>query len=322
MAEELCKHNLEEYKTLVHFYGTLVLSFAILNLIFAIVATFANILAIRALWKASSIPDILKKLYLSLAISDFGVGVLGQPMFGAVMLVILKKETTGNNNSDVLCPSVLTVCYLSIYLLTSASFFTLNAIAVDRLLAIVLHLRYQELVTPRRAISFLVASWLATVTVAAPLSIFIPTQNHLVVAIFQFVGLFVTTVIYIYIYKIVQYHRNQILVLAQCQLGNHRAMEAIREKKSAISSLFVYIVFLACFLPNVCCIILLTVNDFRPSYLAAYHVSAFFVLLNSSINPLIYCWRYREVREIMKRLLSKFFLNRNWIREMKFTAFH
>ena len=309
MVEELCKHSLEEYKTLVHFYGTLVLSFAILNLVFAIVATFANILAIRALWKASSIPDILKKLYLSLAVSDVGVGVLGQPMFGAVMLVILKKETTGNNNSDVLCPSVLTVCYLSIYLLTSASFFTLNAIAVDRLLAIVLHLRYQELVTPRRAISFLVASWLATVTVAAPVSFSIPTQNHLVVAIFQFVGLFVATVIYIYIYKVVRYHQNQILT--QCQVRNRRAMEAIREKKSAISSLFVYVVFLACFLPNLSCIILLTVNDFRPSYLAAYHVSAFFVLLNSSINPLIYCWRYREVREIIKSLLRKFFINRN-----------
>lgn len=69
---ELCRRRLEEYKILVHSYGTTVVIFAILNLAFAVVAIFANILAIGALWRASSIPSTLKKLYLSLAASDLG----------------------------------------------------------------------------------------------------------------------------------------------------------------------------------------------------------------------------------------------------------
>ena len=175
---ELCRRRLEEYKILVHSYGTTVLIFAILNLAFAVVAIFANILAIGALWRASSIPSTLKKLYLSLAASDLGVGVLAQPMYGIVILELLKKESNERDSSDFLCPIILTVNYFCIYLLTSASFLTMIAIAVDRLLAIFLHLRYRELVTPGRAVSFLITLWSTSFAVAFPVNISIPTQNH------------------------------------------------------------------------------------------------------------------------------------------------
>ena len=300
---ELCRRRLEEYKILVHSYGTTVLIFAILNLAFAVVAIFANILAIGALWRASSVPSTLKKLYLSLAASDLGVGVLAQPMYGIVILELLKKESNERDSSDFLCPIILAVNYFCIYLLTSASFLTMIAIAVDRLLAIFLHLRYRELVTPGRAVTFLITLWSTSFAVAFPVNIFIPRQNHLVVAIFQFGGLFVTTVVYIYTCRVVRYHR--IKILDQCYFRNRQAMEALREKKSMINSLFIQIVFVACYLPNLCSIIFLTVSRYRSTSLAAYHVSSFLVLLNSSINPFVYCWRYRELREIVKCMMKK-----------------
>lgn len=225
---ELCRRRLEEYKILVHSYGTTVLIFAILNLAFAVVAIFANILAIGALWRASSIPSTLKKLYLSLAASDLGVGVLAQPMYGIVILELLKKESNERDSSDFLCPIILAVNYFCIYLLTSASFLTMIAIAVDRLLAIFLHLRYRELVTPGRAVTFLITLWSTSFAVAFPVNIFIPRQNHLVVAIFQFGGLFVTTVVYIYTCRVVRYHR--IKILDQCYFRNRQAMEALEKR--------------------------------------------------------------------------------------------
>ena len=43
------------------------------------------------------------------------------------------------------------------------------------------------------------------------------------------------------------------------------------------------------------------------SSLAASYATFFLLLLNSSLNPIVYCWRYREIREIMKNTVKKIF---------------
>ena len=51
--------------------------------------------------------------------------------------------------------------------------------------------------------------------------------------------------------------------------------------------------------------IVLEVDNSSTPTLVAYNASAFLVLMNSSLNPLVYCWRYREIRDIMKRAVKK-----------------
>ena len=278
------------------------LIFCVLNLIFSLVATLGNLAVIHALCKASSIPATLKKLFLSLAVSDFSVGLFGQLMFGIIVAVMVKMAANGNFNFDFLCPRILTVCYFAIYLLTCASFLTIVLIAVDRVLAVFLHLRYQELVTSKRVVIALVSLWLTSVVAVCSSFISLPDQNNMAVVSFELFGLLVTTVGYVRIYKVVKYHRNQIA--SQSQQQNSQVMRILREKKSTMNALLVYIVFLACFLPNLCCIFLLRADSRRLSFLVANHVSGFLVLLNSSFNPIIYCWRYREIREIVKDMYS------------------
>ena len=118
----------------------------------------------------------------------------------------------------------------------------------------------------------------------------------------ELVGLLVTTVAYFRIYKTVRHH--QIQIQSQCQTLSAQAMETLRERKSAINALIVYIVFLACYVPYLCCTILLMVDKLRVSFLAGYEISLFLILLNSSINPLVYCWRYREIRHISKNIVK------------------
>ena len=77
-----------------------------------------------------------------------------------------------------------------------------------------------------------------------------------------------------------------------------------REKRSAS-----YIVSLVCFTPNLITGILLVVDSSRLPTLVAYNSSSFLILLNSSLNPLVYCWRYREIRNIVKNTVKKMFLN-------------
>ena len=252
MDHPLCSQKLAENAKLVHHQGALMLSFCVLNLVFSLVATLGNLVIIRSLCKASSISATLKKLFLSLAVSDFAVGLFAQLMFGIIVAVMLKMAANGNLNFDFLCPRILTVCYFAIYLLTCASFLTIVFIAVDRVLAVFLHLRYQELVTSKRVAIALVSLWLTSVVAASSTFTSLPDQNNMVVVSFEFFGLLVTSVGYVGIYKVVRYHRNQIA--SQSPLQNNHTTRILQETKTTINALLVYIVFLACFLPNLCCI--------------------------------------------------------------------
>ena len=262
MTEQFCEHTQVVLLQLVESQKTALFSLCVLHFVFSPVATLGNALAIRALWKASSLPANLRKLLLSLAFSDLAVGLFAHPTYAVVFV------TLGTlNNLDVRCALILTLS-LSM-LLSVASLLNVTAIAVDRLLAVSLHLRYAELVTSKRVIITLVAIWLTSC-----LSSLVPLikLNYSVVAvILASIGFLLTTFAYVRVYKVARYHQNQIQ--AQFQQRNAQAMVLLRERKSA----------------------LWRYREF------------FFVLLNSSLNPLIYYWRYPEVGQILKDTLKKIF---------------
>ena len=304
MSAQICTDRLQRQTQVIHHYTNLVLTICVSNFISSVVTILGNLLVIHALWKAASIPANLKKMFLSLAFSDLAVGLFAQLMYGIIIAVMLKMATNSNYHFDYLCPTIITISYSSAHLLTYASFLNITAITVDRLLAVSLHLRYRELVTSKRVIISLVSLWL-TSGLATTLYILLPKLNSVVTVFLQAIGFPLTVVAYIRIYQVVKYHQKQIA--RQLQLQYDQAVDLLREKKSAINALYVFIVFVVCYFPNLCAAMLLITNSSRTSFLAAYHVTAFIVLLNSSLNPIVYCWRYREIREIMKNTVNKIF---------------
>ena len=302
MVALFCNQKLEEYHVLLHRHRPVLLAFCVLNLGFAVLATVENVLVIHALRSSSTLPGNLKKMFLSLAFSDFAVGLLGQSMLGIITAIMLKMTANGNYDLDFLCPTLITVCYSVIYFLTCVSFFSIIAITVDRLLVIFLHLRYHELVTSKRVIFTLASLWMAC-GVATFIFTQLPNHQIIFVAVIEICGLLVATTAYIYIYRVI---RSLTTVHPQREHQPHdHKQNSNRERKSASSAFLVYIVFLACFLPNFCCIMLLTSNRSKVSFILANHISGFLVLLNSSLNPAIYCWRYQEIRQIVKSSLKK-----------------
>ena len=151
--------------------------------------------------------------------------------------VVLRMAANGGHNFDLLCPTILTVCYFSL-LLGCASLLNVTAIARDRLLVITLHLGYQELVTSKRVIIVLVSVWTASAVTAS--LYLVNSRRAIVVVIGEFVGILLTKVAYIYIYRAVRYHQNQIHI--QLQQQNVQAMELLREKKSAFNALYFYVI--------------------------------------------------------------------------------
>ncbi|CAH3189727.1 unnamed protein product, partial [Porites evermanni] len=139
------------------------------------------------------------------------------------------------DNLACLCPTVLSVLYYFMYILVAASFLNVVFIAFDRLFAVSLHLRYQELATPRRVTIVLVSVWIIS-CVLAFLFIFFPKEMEMVAAVISVTGYILTTVIYVRIYKVVKYHQNQIY--SQNQLQNAQTREAHKQRKSPYNSLF------------------------------------------------------------------------------------
>ena len=87
-----------------------------------------NIVTICAIRRASTLPNNLKTLLMSLAISDVSGGLLGQPVFTA-FLVSWQRLNDPNCNA-------YRMLNISGYMFASASFLGVVAVSVDRFLAI------------------------------------------------------------------------------------------------------------------------------------------------------------------------------------------
>ena len=223
-------------------------------------------------------------------------------MADIIYAAILKTAPKEDYNLTSLCPTVINLWLYLFFFLCAASLLTLSTIALDRLFAVSLHLRYQELVTSKRVTIVLISIWL-TSCITALIYIFLPKSNEMVAAVILLVGYFLTTVAYVRIYKVVKYHQNQIY--GQNQLQNAQTREALRQRKSAYNALFVYFVFLVSYLPFLPSVILYLTNTSEISFLIAKSASLFLICLNSSLNPIVYCWRYREIRQIVKSTIKK-----------------
>ena len=293
MTDQFCKDIQVLLLQVLESQNTALFSLSVLHFVFCPVATLGNALAIRALWKASSLPPNLRKLLLSLAFCDLAVGLFAHTTFAAVFVI------SAALNLNVQCQPILTISFFVTFCVAWASFLNVTAIAVDRLLAISLHLRYAELVTSKRVKIILVAIWLISCVFSL---VRLKYDYFVVVSILGSSGFLLTTFACVYVYIVARYHQNQIQ--AQFQQQNAQVIVLLRERKSALNVVYIYIVFVACYLPKLCSTFDDTITG-NPSVFTPF--ALFFVFFNSSLNPLVYCWRLREVRQIMKVALKKIF---------------
>jgi len=111
------------------------------------------------------VAEDLKTLLLGLAVSDVGVGLLGQPIFVSILVKRLQE-----NNPD--CNTYKAFSIIA-YFFSLTSFFGVVAVSVDRFLAIHLHLRYHELVTHKRVVAVVIFMWLLSAFLSL-LTIWVP----------------------------------------------------------------------------------------------------------------------------------------------------
>ena len=241
---------------------------------------------------------------MSLAVSDLAVGLLAQPLYIAVTVTEFEGKSQSNRYFDVTYKVYLFV----VNLLSFASFFGVMALSADRFLAIHLHLRYRELVTYKRVVMVVLTMW-AVSTGLATLRLCIP--KHICYLIFDaiYVCCFLATTAFNYrIYVTLRHHANQIQAMQAQQAPQDGEMVNTGSlRKFAVGTLLVYLAFVICYLPDCCRLVIFAVLKTSTSneILRLYTLTLWF--LNSSLNPVIYCWKMRPVRlaavDILRKIL-------------------
>ena len=187
----------------------------VFNAFFGFTAITLNIVTILALRKPLTIPNAVKTLLLSLAVSDLGVGLLVQPLY-ITRLVMLIKENTQTVTFEIIDNLYRTIGNFLIY----ASFLGVVALTADRFLAVHLHLRYKELVTHKRVVAVVISIWIISAILMLMIT-WIPSNVAAIISVLvESVCYLATAWCYSKIYLAVRHHSNQIRVL-QAQLAQN-----------------------------------------------------------------------------------------------------
>ena len=279
----------------------LYLTLCVFNAYLSYTATMLNIAAIYAIRKTSSLSKNLKTLLLSLAISDLGVGLLVQPMFVAYVM-----DSKQNNETNESYNTIHIACLIPANFFIYTSLFSVTALCADRFLAIHLHLRYQELVTYKRLATVVVSIWVISAFIS--LIRFLLPKNIMYVsfAVIQSACTITATSLSVKLYLTIRRHINQIQVPQVAQNDQEESVQ--RKGKSAMVSLYVYLVFIVCYLPNICVLITIASNSeprIDVNHLHFYTVTLSF--LNSTLNPLIYCWKMKRIQHTIVGTLRNLF---------------
>ena len=263
-----------------------------LNAVFSVTAFAGNFLVLGAIWITPALQKPTNILLLGLALSDLSVGLLVQPMF--IVRVIYKV------NQD----------YRQVFRFTqaffiSATILTLTSVSVERCLALVLHLRYVAVVTVKNTLLTLCLIWLASLMYAG--TFLIDPVLHRTVSMFVMaLCIVVSALACSTIYRICRRHRLQIQ--SQSMQNQPEAFDMKRYRKSLTTMIALLIVLFICYTPYICLRAVANFNGW-PDVTTPYRAfilrcTASLVYLNSSINPVIYCWRISAMRVAMKQVLK------------------
>ena len=270
-----------------------------------------NIVLIVALRRTSSLPKTLKALILSVAVSDIGVGVLVQPLYTARLLMDMKNTNNQETYKGIVKVIGRTLGYVS--------FFGVTTISVDRFLAIHLHLKhqelltYQEFVTYKRVVAAVILSWLLSAFLVLTGVFSGRYVCNLAAVTVALVCLLTMGLIYFKIYIVVRRHTVQVHAQpAQAVAPNEENRSNFeRLRKTAVGTFYVYLLFLACHLPID--IVILTGRQKNKRHLMIYALTLLY--LSSSLVPLVYCWKFRNIRCAIKNILRNIFASQNQIQE-------
>ncbi|XP_068682430.1 melanocortin receptor 3-like [Montipora foliosa] len=268
------------------------------NIFLSITAVLGNALILVALQRESSLHPPSKLLFRSLATTDLCVGLVSEPMAVIHWMSLIYDPWN-------ICRNVFVSKVVVSYVLCGMSLLTMTAISVDRLLALLLGLKYRQVVTIRRTCILVTALWVKSIIFS---TIYVKNNQVAITYVHVITSLCLTT-------STVSY--TTIFVKLRCRRNRGNAVECwapkldsnyfnmARFKKAVSSALWLQMTLIVCYLPSGVVIFWSTETSVSSSLVTASRITTTLVFLNSSLNPILFCWKMKEIRQAVKTILGK-----------------
>ncbi|XP_022790870.1 melanopsin-like [Stylophora pistillata] len=248
-------------------------------------------------------------LLLSLAICDAAMAVIVTPGYATFCTGCLY-------NLSAFCwffEGGKDVCLLT-------STFNLLAISYDRQLAIFQPLKYQAKMSRRKIHVILSVVWLTPLCLASPRNIWSHTRpenvveelnrtySYILLFVFVILPIIIVSVINATIFIAIKKQRRKVTAFNGTNCGFWRKkqnrMQYLQLRKGTLSCVLVVVFFVVCWLPRTVYYSFYLFN--RPELVTPIlrKISITFLLLQSSTNPLIYCFYRKEFRRAVKTLIK------------------
>ena len=267
----------------------------VVNVLLAIFAVVCNAVVMLAVFKTNSLRRPSNLLICSLALSDFLVGAVAQP------LVVVRLLLQNAGADCCLYNHLSNTAYITFYLFTGGSFVQVCVMSWDRYKAASKPLEYRATVTNRKTKIIIAATWSAWVIYVIIIQN-LPTNSPLkkplvILMIVAFIMIPVAS--QIAIQKALRRHNNQVAAAVSS------AATFAREKKMLVTFRYILAVIFGSLLPPLALLLVVStivnnaVNIFLPPWVKT------FICLSSFLNPLIYFWRHSDMRSAALKLIGR-----------------
>ena len=278
--------------------------FCVINAVLSVSTIGLNSITAMAFWRSTQLRKKLAHfMIMVLSLNDLAVGLICSPFF----VVNLAREISLQKSS----------CFLNelrsfiLLLILGCSFKTLFVMNVERYLAIVHPIFHRTKVTKGRLVKCLIVLWLVS---GLLVSLTLYHRDVLVLFLIVEVLLFIATLVFIYVKIYFASRRSSenfrrtertTCVSPQDQDISHSERDHLRNLRLVKSCFIVVICFCICFLPTS------LVNGISfPNEVITYMSRIWaetLLLLNSSLNSLIFFWRNKLLRKEAGRILKQVF---------------
>ena len=182
----------------------------------------------------------------------------------------------------------------------------MTAISVDRLLALLLGLRYRQVVTLKRTYMISATFWVLS-GVAALCYIL----DHRITFWYGYIVipscLVISIASYTKIFRTLSDHHTQVQDHVQQQPSQPSGLNIARYRKAVYSALWVQLALVVCYAPgSILATVLISYSEsFSSHQFIAFGITLVLVSFNSTLNPFLYCWKISEVRQAVKQTIKQ-----------------
>ena len=273
-------------------FETIVMANCILNAPLMLLSIFGNALVLVAILRTPSIHSPSVIFLCNLAVTDLLVGLVVQPAYIAEQIV-----RTVSALQEAVTAMGFAGCGVSLW--------TMTAITVDRFLALYYHLQYPNLMTTSRAIYTIITIW-CIITLFSFSTLWSLSIYYFFATFCITICLLVCLVCFIKIYRIVRRHQLQIHVQQQAvENSTDTNKQQIRQSTRKAKNIFIYfLAMILCYSPFSIAVFISGFTSIDLKVVATFSLTV--VLMNSSINPFLFCWRMTELRAAVFKTVKLF----------------